>query len=57
MHRSELFSSLVHMPVVLFLVPVVAAGFRYGVEGALFSSMWAVLLSIPVALLWRNDGF
>jgi signal transduction histidine kinase len=57
MHRSDLFSSLVHMPVVLFLVPVVAAGFRYGVEGALFSSTWAVLLSIPVALLWHNDGF
>jgi signal transduction histidine kinase len=56
MHRSEAFGSLVHMPLVLLLVPVVAAGFRYGVEGALFSSLWAVILSIPVAFLWHNDG-
>jgi signal transduction histidine kinase len=56
MHRNDAFGSLVHMPLVLLLVPVVAAGFRYGVEGALFSSVWAVILSIPVALLWHNDG-
>ena len=48
---------LVELPVVLHLVPVVYAGFRYGYEGSVLTGVWSGLLAIPNIVLWHSEGY
>ncbi len=50
-------SGLHHVPVVLYLVPIVYAGLRYGFEGAVLTSAWCFLLTIPNVLVWHAREF
>jgi two-component system, NarL family, sensor histidine kinase DegS len=42
-----------HVPVVLYLVPIAYASLRYGIEGAVLTSLWCALLTIPNLLIWH----
>jgi signal transduction histidine kinase len=46
-----------HFPVVLYLVPVVYAGLRYGFEGAGLTGVWSVALSLPNVILWHSESY
>lgn len=51
------FAFLAHLPVVLYLVPVLYAGFRYGFEGGVLTGAWAALLAVPNLFVWHHDAF
>jgi signal transduction histidine kinase len=51
------FASLARVPVVLYLVPVLYAGFRYGFEGGLLTGAWAAVLAVPNLFLWHNESY
>lgn len=50
-------SGLHHLPVILYLAPVVYAGLRYGFEGSVLTGTWCVLLTAPSVLVWHSRGF
>lgn len=50
-------SGLHHAPVVLYLVPIVYAGLRYGSEGSVLTGVWCLLLTLPNIFLWHPRGF
>ena len=52
-HHDGLFGMLTHLPVILYLVPVSYAGFRYGFEGSILTGLWAALLAVPNLFLWH----
>lgn len=43
-----------HLAVVLYLVPVVYAGLRYGLEGSVLTGAWAFVLMLPNIFLWHR---
>lgn len=47
-------SGLRHVPVVLYLLPIVYAGLRYGLEGSALTGAWSLALTIPNMLLWHR---
>ncbi len=47
-------SGLRHVPVVLYLVPIVYAGLRYGLEGSALTGAWSLMLTLPNVLLWHR---
>ncbi len=49
--------SLARMIVVLYILPIVHAGFVYGFEGALAAGSTVVLLAAPNLLLWHREAF
>jgi len=48
---------LMELPVVLHIIPVVYAGFRYGYEGSVLTGLWSGVLAIPNIFLWHSQGF
>lgn len=46
-------AGLHHLPVVLYLAPVVFAGLRYGFEGAVLTGAWCITLTLPNILVWH----
>lgn len=49
--------SLIHLPAMLYLVPITFAGLRYGTEGGLLTAAAAGVLSIPNIVIWHRRGF
>lgn len=48
------FSSGLHqLPVILYLIPIVYAGLRYGFEGAALTGAWCIVLTLPNIALWH----
>lgn len=50
-------SGLHHVPVVLYLVPIVYAGLRYGFEGSVLTGAWSLVLTLPNIFLWHRSRF
>lgn len=48
---------LMELPVVLHIIPVVYAGFRYGYEGSVLTGLWSGVLAVPNIVLWHSEGF
>lgn len=48
---------LTELPVVLHIIPVVYAGFRYGYEGSVLTGLWSGVLAIPNIVLWHSENF
>lgn len=48
---------LVQLPVVLHIIPVVYAGFRYGYEGSILTGIWSAVLATPNVMFWHSEGF
>ncbi len=46
-----------HVPVMLYVVPIIYAGMRYGWEGGLLTGLWCAVLTLPNVLLWHRQGF
>ncbi|MBI4260188.1 MAG: hypothetical protein HY658_06440, partial [Actinobacteria bacterium] len=42
-----------HLTVTLYLIPVVYAGLRYGLEGGLLTGAWAIVLTLPNIFIWH----
>ena len=49
-------SGLHQLPVVLYLIPIVYAGLRYGFEGAALTGAWCIVLTLPNIALWHARG-
>lgn len=45
------------LPVVLHLIPVVYAGFRYGYEGSVLTGLWSGMLAVPNIVFWHGEPF
>ena len=45
------------LPVILYVVPIVYAGLRYGFEGAALTGAWCIVLTLPNIVLWHTAGF
>jgi two-component system, NarL family, sensor histidine kinase DegS len=50
---SALSPAFHHVPVVLYLAPIAYASLRYGIEGAVLTSMWCALLTVPNLVIWH----
>jgi signal transduction histidine kinase len=50
-------AQLHHLPVTLYLIPVVAACYRYGMEGGMLTGLWCAILTLPNMLLWHIHEF
>ena len=49
-------STIHHIPVILYLIPVVYASLYYGWEGGVLTAMWSGLLTVPsMAISHRSD--
>ena len=49
-------STVHHIPVILYLLPVVYASLHYGWEGGLLTAVWSGLLTVPsMAISHRSD--
>jgi PAS domain S-box-containing protein len=49
-------STIHHIPVILYLIPVVYASLHYGWEGGMLTALWASLLTVPsMAISHRSD--
>jgi PAS domain S-box-containing protein len=49
-------STIHHIPVILYLIPVVYASLHYGWEGGMLTALWAGLLTVPsMAISHRSD--
>lgn len=46
-----------HIPVVLYLLPIAYAGLRYGLEGAVLTGAWCLILTIPNMVLWHSHSW
>lgn len=55
-HRVSL-GGLAQLPVVLHIIPVVYAGFRYGYEGSVLTGLWSGVLAIPNIVFWHSDSY
>ncbi len=55
--RGDLLGILVHVPVVLYVVPVAYAALRYGFEGGVLTGVWAAVLAVPNMVLIHVDDF
>lgn len=51
------FAGIEHLPVMLYVLPIVLAAYWYGIEGGLMTGLLAMVLSIPNLFLWHQDGF
>lgn len=49
-------SSIHHIPVTLYLIPVVYAGIYYGFEGGVLTAVWAFVLTVPSIVVWHMEG-
>jgi two-component system sensor histidine kinase DegS len=56
-HHSGALSSLGHLPVLLYLLPVVYAGLNYGFEGGLRTGAAVAVLSTPNLVLWHSHDW
>lgn len=50
-------TGVVELAVVLHLVPVAYAGFRYGYEGSVLTGLWSGVLALPNVVLWHAEGY
>ena len=55
--HDSLLGFLVHVPALLYVVPVVYAALRYGLEGGLRTGAWAMLLAVPNAAVHHRHGY
>lgn len=46
--------ALAFVPVSFYLIPVLCAGLHFGIEGALPTALWSVLLALPNAFIWHD---
>lgn len=46
-----------HVPVALYIAPIVYASLKYGIEGGLLTGMWSALLAVPNTVTWHGPGF
>lgn len=46
-----------HIPVALYIAPIVYASLKYGIEGGLLTGMWSAALAVPNIVLWHRPGF
>ncbi len=46
-----------HIPVILYTVPIVYAGLRFGWEGSLLAGAWATVLVVPNTIIWHREEF
>ncbi|MFQ5880826.1 MAG: sensor histidine kinase [Dehalococcoidia bacterium] len=54
---AELFLNTQHTPLVLYLIPIVYASNRYGLEGSLMTGLWCGLLAVPSLVAWHTSPF
>lgn len=47
---------LKHLPVVLYIAPIIYAGLRFGREGGILTGVWAALLTLPNIGVWHRQG-
>ena len=53
---DESISTVHHIPVILYLIPVVYASLHYGWEGGVLTALWSSLLTVPsMAISHRSD--
>lgn len=50
-------SSLRHAPVMLYLIPIIYGGLRYGLEGSLLTGAWCFALTLPNILVWHRSDY
>jgi signal transduction histidine kinase len=50
-------AQLHHLSVTLYLIPVVAACYRYGMEGGMLTGIWCLILTVPNMFIWHAEGF
>ncbi|MDX1619340.1 MAG: sensor histidine kinase [Nitriliruptorales bacterium] len=50
-------AAVAHLPILLYLLPVVYAGLRYGYEGGLWTGLSIALLATPNLLFWHRGGW
>jgi signal transduction histidine kinase len=55
--HGQFIGVLIHVPVILYVVPVGYAALRYGFEGGLLTGLWAVVLAVPNMLVFHGDGY
>lgn len=46
-----------HLPVTLYLIPVVAACYVYGMEGGMLTGIWCAILTIPNMVVWHTKDY
>jgi two-component system, NarL family, sensor histidine kinase DegS len=44
-----------HIPVILYTIPIVYAGLRFGWEGGLLAGLWALVLTLPNMVFWHRE--
>lgn len=49
-------TGLHHLPVVLYVAPIVYAGLRYGFEGSVLTGAWCIVLTLPNEFIWHSRG-
>lgn len=54
---GAMLQSLHHVPVVLFVIPVVYASLSFGWEGGVLTGAWSALLTVPNLMLWHRADF
>lgn len=53
----ELVRAVAHLPVILYLAPVLYAGLQYGFEGGVLTGVWSGSLAVPNLLIWHSHGY
>jgi signal transduction histidine kinase len=48
------YGSARHFPVALYVIPVIYAALRFGVEGGLLTGLWSLILSAPNITFWHQ---
>lgn len=49
-------SNLRHAPVMLYLIPIIYGGLRYGFEGSLLTGAWCFALTLPNIFVWHRQA-
>lgn len=55
--RHDAIGGLAHLPILLYVLPVVYAGLHFGIEGGLWSGLSVAVLAAPNLLFWHGDGW
>ena len=48
---------VLHLPVILYAIPVAYAALWYGLEGGVLTGVWAAALSVPNIVVFHRDGY
>lgn len=56
-HDESPWTAVTHLPIMLYLIPVVYAGMRYGFEGSLLTGVSVALIAAPNLFLWHHRAY